>query len=232
MESSSPHTPNDIALHPYAMDGASVYVDNGAPLPETYGDHRLTIMARDPSTIFTYWEIAPWGFDELRARFGSALDHAEQILRVFDVSDIPDGDLSHAPYFDFPVHHSAMQCYVTIPRPGRRHLFELGFRLSDGTFASLLRSNIVLLPHGRVSDQLDAQWMAVRAEYEAWEKIFQTTDIGRGSAEFSRQMAQRWQFLKSIFSWPVPPSSMMQMPSSMPSSMPTSLPGSRSHTHE
>jgi hypothetical protein len=181
-------------------------------------------MARDPSTIFVYWDVQAERFDPLRQEWGRKLDQAVTVLRVFDVTDHPKNNGTAAPFFDVEVSQDARQSYVKLPQPGRRHQIELGLRLPDGTFISILSSNVVLVPNGRVSDDVDAQWVSIRsqAEYEAWEKVLHNVDLGRGSADFSRQMTQRWQFLKSVFSMGVAPSSMPHMPSSLPSSLPSS----------
>jgi hypothetical protein len=152
------------------------------------------------------------------------------VLRVFDVTDHPQDNGAAVPFFDVEISQDMRQYYVDLPQPGRRHYIEFGLRLPNGTFLSLLTSNSVVVPNGRLSDDVDAKWVSVRSqeEYEAWEKVLHNVDLGRGSADFSRQMAQRWQFLKSVFSMGVAPSSMPHMPSSMPSSMPTSLPSSKS----
>jgi hypothetical protein len=205
MESSGEH------IKPYTPepgDAGSVFIDNGTPLPDTYGDNCLVIMARDPRTIFVYWDVQAERFEPLRKDWGHKLDQAVTVLRVYDVTDQPK--TPETSFFDLEVSQDARQSYVKLPQPGRRHMIEFGLRLPDGTFISILSSNVVLVPNGRVSDDIDAKWVSVRSaqEYEAWEKVLQNVDLGRGSADFSRQMAQRWQFLKSVFSMGVAPSSM------------------------
>ena len=39
-------------------DQASVYLDYGPPLPETYNQDTIVTMIRDPECIFTYWELS------------------------------------------------------------------------------------------------------------------------------------------------------------------------------
>jgi len=212
-----PHTPSP-------GDAVSVFIDSGAPLPDTYGDNCLVMMARDPRTLFVYWDVQPARFEPLRQEWGHQLDQAVMVLRVFDITGRAEDQWAAAPFFDVDIAHDMRQYYVNLPQTGRQHRIELGLRLPGGAFISILSSNVVLLPNGQVSDDGDAKWMAVRSveEYEAWEKVLHNVDLGRGSADFSRQMAQRWQFLKAVFSLSPLPSSFTQMPSSMPSSLPSS----------
>jgi hypothetical protein len=214
MESSGanlqPHNPNP-------GDPVSVFIDSGAPLPETYGDNCLVIMPRDPRTLFVYWDIQPSRFEPLRKEWGEGLNQSVTVLRVFDMTDHPVNGGVSAPFFDVEIDTNVQKWYVSVPHPGRNYKVEFGLRLTNNTFISILTSNMVIVPNGFVSDDVDAQWVTVRTaeELEAWEKVLHNVDISRGSAEFSRQMAQRWQFLKSVFSMGIHPSS---MPSSLPNS--------------
>jgi hypothetical protein len=190
----------------------------------------VVVLVRDPTCLFAYWELQNDRIDALRQQWGSALDGSIFVLRVFDVTDAGESGWADAPSFDIDLPQGVEQWYVTVPRPSRRHRLEIGWRLADGRFVSIVTSNMVLTPLGRVSDQVDAKWVAVRhsVEYAEWEKIMQSTEVGRGSAEFSKSMAQRWQFLKSVFSLSFPPSSHTVGISSLPSSMPSSRSGSGS----
>jgi len=197
-----------------------VFSDYPTSLPDSYGDHHVVILVRDPSCLFAYWELQSSRMDHLRGEWGAALDGAAFVLRVFDVTETAEDRWSQAPSFDIDLPYGAAAWYIPLSRPARRHRVEIGWRLKDGRFVSIVTSNVVLLPLGRVSDEVDAQWVAVRmsAEYAEWEKIMQSTEVGRGSAEFSKTMAQRWQFLKSVFSLSFPPSSHSIGVSSLPSS--------------
>lgn len=42
-------------------------------VPESYGESRVRIVARDPQTLFAYWELAPGALAELRRELGSRL---------------------------------------------------------------------------------------------------------------------------------------------------------------
>src|SRR5262249_10789289 len=151
-----------------------------------------------------YWDVQPARFDPLHQEWGAQLDQAVTVLRVFDITGRASEDWAAAPFFDLEITADMRQYYIHLPQSGHQYRVELGLRLPNGLFISILSSNVILLPSGSVSDDVDAQWMKVHSkeEVEEWEKILHNVDIGRGSAEFSRQMAQRWQFLKAVFSIP------------------------------
>jgi hypothetical protein len=119
-------------------------------------------------------------------------------LRVYDVTGTEGVPQAHS-HFDVEVSFDARRWYVQVPQPGRQYVVDLGFRFPDGLFLLLLRSNRISLPAGIVSNQTDSRWMIVNVE--EWEKMFEVSEhFSRGSAEVAKMMAQRWEFLRSVFS--------------------------------
>ena len=131
-------------------------------------------------------------------------DKAALVLRVYDLGESPQTPLDSASFFDVEVQKFARQWYVQVPVSGHVYVADLGLRWPDRKFVSLFRSNLIRQPAGRVSDQIDSQWMSVGLETEAWEQMARMA-IGAGSskggsAEVSPAMALRWEFLRSVFS--------------------------------
>lgn len=170
------------------------------PLPESYGDNRLVIMARDPLCLFAYWEATLERFETLKRDVGEEIwQKGQAVLKVYDVTDV-NGNSGLAKFsFDVSITYDARQWYIHLPERGRQYVVELGFRFPDGRFLVLLKSNTVRLPQGVVSTQTDSQWMIVNVDQ--WEKMFEVgTNTARGSVEIAQMMAQRWEFLKAVFS--------------------------------
>ncbi len=194
--------PRDQEGAKFAINSPELSVERGDPLPDSYGDNRLVVLARDPFWFFTYWEITPDRIQEVRHQYGADVwEKSQVILRVYDTtSNGGNGGAAHR-FFDIPVTLEARQWYVQVPESGRTYQVEFGLRLPDGRFISLLQSNRITLPGGRVSDQTDAEWLAVNAS--EWEQMLQahgTRSRAQGSAEAAKEMAQRWEFLRSVFS--------------------------------
>jgi len=203
---SSPTSSPDPQKGKFAID-AEFSPDGGGALPESYGDNRLVILPRDPLWFFAYWELTQDRADSARRDFGADVwDKAALILRVFDVTESELDGTGAAPSFDVEIQKQAREWYVKVEKSGRIYLVDLGLRLPDGRFISLLRSNRIRLPVGRISDKTDSQWMAVGVTEQAqWNKFLESSagfekSSGGGSAEISRGMAQRWEFLRSVFS--------------------------------
>ncbi len=183
-----------------------ISLDGSGPLPDWYGDNRLVILPRDPLCFFAYWEITHERAEKVRQQFGlDVWDRAALVLRVYDVSESDSSTV----FFDSEINKQARQWYVRVTQPGRTYVVDLGLRLPDGTFISLIHSNKITLPFGRVSEKTDSQWMAVGAgpnpHEKEWERVMDVSggvadNLGKGSTEIAKSMAQRWEFLKSVFS--------------------------------
>ncbi|MFA5976245.1 MAG: DUF4912 domain-containing protein [Elusimicrobiota bacterium] len=223
--SSSNFISDDNAEREKFLVDADVSVECGAPLPENYGDDRLIILPRDPNWFFAYWEITPERANQIRREHGSDIwENATLVMRVYDLSSTSDRTET-ASYFDVELNKQSRQWYVKVEKSGRFYIVDLGLRWPDGRFISILRSNCIQLPMGRVSDITDAEWMSVTGmimTQEEWDRLLTVSVVGpgssgHGSAEFAKSMAQRWEFLKSVFSaswfssppggWPSSPSS-------------------------
>ncbi|OGR90156.1 MAG: hypothetical protein A2992_01340 [Elusimicrobia bacterium RIFCSPLOWO2_01_FULL_59_12] len=189
----------DQELGKFIIDGTDTLLEPGKPLPDTYGDNCLVIMPRDPLCLFAYWEATADRLDALRDQAGrETWQTGQATLRVYDVTGAGEGLDRASRFFDIAISYDARRWYIHVPEPGRNWVVELGFKFPDGRFLVLLRSNRIALPGGAVSSQTDSRWMIVNME--AWEKMFEVTPHSAGSAEVAKMMAQRWEFLKSVFS--------------------------------
>ncbi len=171
------------------------YIERGPELPQSYGVTRLVILPRDPRWIHCYWEIASYTWQEIERTVGGAARSSGRPVIRFFTSD-------ESKFFDVPVHIDARNWYIQMPEGGGFWVAEIGLVLPDGRFVRLARSNQIKMPSGQVSNVLDEKWGIVKAE---WERLFQLSGggkLGAGSLEITKMLAQRWEFLKSISSWP------------------------------
>jgi len=103
-------------------------------------------------------------------------------------------------YFDVLVMLEEGSWYVHVQEAGRSYCCELGLILPSGDFLGIVKSNIVALPPGRVSEVMDEKWMAVSGDFEKLLQLSGVEYIGKGSGEVAKSLAQRWEMLRSVFS--------------------------------
>jgi len=108
------------------------------PLPARYGEDRVTLLVRDPETLFAYWELTPQAMERACRDQGCPPEALTPLLRLHDLSQT-------GPPEEVAVGH-AESWYLHVGRPGHRFQAELGFRGPGGRFTPISRSNLVATP--------------------------------------------------------------------------------------
>ncbi|MBN1383883.1 MAG: DUF4912 domain-containing protein [Elusimicrobia bacterium] len=180
----------------------AVYVDTGYPIPERYNEDRLIILPRDPHWIFAYWDLADRTVQKTRKKYGKDIFESSRFaLRLHDITGIKkfSGSNSHS-YKEIIINNTARSWYIDVENPGKKYCVQLGLKTKDGRFISLLISNSIVMPTGRVSDVIDEQWMLIFEDYEKLLKLSGIDKIGAGSLDMAKLLAKRWEFLGAISS--------------------------------
>lgn len=165
------------------------------PLPEGYGETMAAMLPRDANWMFVYWEITGATKARIARENGPDIfEKARQVLRVHNVSNPAGG------HFDVPVMFDAGSWYVHVQDAGRSYCGELGLVTKAGAFVGIVKSNTAELPHGKVSEVTDGQWMAVSSDFDKLLQLSGVEYIGKGSGEVAKSLAQRWEMLRAVFS--------------------------------
>jgi len=127
-------------------------------LPQTYGQDKITLLVRDPSWIFCYWELTPGALDKLRGKF-SDFPEARFVLRVYDVTNVEFNGANSNGNFDITISSYATSWYINTEGADRSWCVDLGLLFPDGRFVTILRSNIVHTPRQEASHLRDEDWM-------------------------------------------------------------------------
>ncbi len=133
-------------------------------LPAGYDEDRITLMARDPSLTYAYWEATPERLEKERSWFGMA---SELVVRIYDITGVQFDGRNALGYFDQNVAEPTGSWYFETGRPGHSFCADLGIRAPEGRFLTLARSNYITMPRDGVSDVIDEEWML--ADEEFWQ---------------------------------------------------------------
>ncbi len=161
----------------------AAHVERPAELPQNYGDNLIYFMVRDPAWAYAYWELQPHYVENARKRLGGTWDEICTILRVFDITE-----KGHVTFQDLYLGGITNHWYVNT-QPNRSYFVEIGLLHKDGRFASLAKSNPVLMPRSQMSDVLDEQWMDID-----FDKVYALSggfDPGKSSMEVRRMMEEK-----------------------------------------
>lgn len=134
-------------------------------LPLNYNETIITLMARDPETVYAYWEVSEERKNNLKQTYGSKWDNSTLVIRLYDVTglDYFNGNNANS-YFDEVINDHADNWYMHIGAPDRILCADLGRKLDDDTFVTIVRSNYVHTPRNAISDKVDSKWMLVTAD--------------------------------------------------------------------
>ncbi len=128
-------------------------------LPSGYGRDRMVLMVRDPWWLYTYWEVRQETVEKLKSELKEDFFKASRVLRVYDVTNIIFNGANANRFFDIGVHEFANNWYIDVAGPGRSWCVDLGLKLPDGRFVTILRSNVVQTPLDGPSWITDEEWM-------------------------------------------------------------------------
>jgi len=128
-------------------------------LPSRYEQDKMALLVRDPWWLYTYWELKQGTVEKLKSELKDEFYKAKRILRVYDVTDIIFNGLNANRFFDIEIHEFANNWYIDAGGPGRSWCVDLGLRLSNGKFITILRSNVVQTPLDGPSWVTDEEWM-------------------------------------------------------------------------
>ncbi|MFZ5595431.1 MAG: DUF4912 domain-containing protein [Bacillota bacterium] len=135
-------------------------------LPGTYGIDRLVLMVRDPYWLYAYWEVTATKMEEISSKFDPAVwKSSKAALRVYDVTGIDfNGSNAHS-YFDYSLNENVDDWHIKVHGANRSYCVDMGRLFPDGSFITILRSNIVTTPRDMLSDRLDEEWMWIEGLY-------------------------------------------------------------------
>lgn len=120
--------------------------------PETYGIDEMALLARDPWTLFCWWEATSSSVAIARAQVGG---QGALVLRLLVSSpDAPPQTLD----VDLGWHHGRR--YLGAPRSGATVISAIGVRASDGRFAVIARAPRCTVPPGAPTEG-PVEWMEV-----------------------------------------------------------------------
>ncbi len=114
--------------------------------PRTWQTNRLTLLVRDPTSIFAYWEINDQRKRLLCEHFQRSWESFPMFIRLHDVTDIIfDGYNAHLTR-TVGIHHKADNWYFHDLKPGRRYIADITTLNSQDKFFTIIRSSVVGTP--------------------------------------------------------------------------------------
>ena len=167
---------------PSAPPPQPAFVDRGAPIPLHYGQDRVTLLVRDPNSLYAFWELEGPRRAEIAQRHGPDIfRRGSWVLRIHN-------DADNEP-LDVPVVPESCNWYLSVA-DDRGYVVELGLAV-DGGFIGLARSNHVRTPRSGVSADTSTEWMLVEDEFRRVVKL-SASEAPKVGGRFADTLAERF----------------------------------------
>ncbi|HEX7714179.1 MAG TPA: DUF4912 domain-containing protein [Bacillota bacterium] len=181
--------PNLTPPLPKHLTGVATYEAYEPEIPQNYNDTRIVLMVRDPYWLYAYWNTNQYTREQISKTMRN-WDQLRLMLRVYDITDIDFNGNNSNYYFDIELSHEANNWYIHVGKPNRTFCVDLGFIQENGSFFTIIRSNIVTTPRDNISDVIDEEWMVIEEDFQ---KLYRLTGggIGKSSAELVESLLKR-----------------------------------------
>jgi hypothetical protein len=110
------------------------------------GKSRIVGMARDPWTIFTYWEVDEPRKDMIARHYRTSWDELPLYLCLYDVTDCWFHGYNAPLVKQFRVGSDTDNWYIHDVSPNRKYVLDLATTSMQDRLFSILRSNVITLP--------------------------------------------------------------------------------------
>ncbi|THB63751.1 MAG: DUF4912 domain-containing protein [Spirochaetaceae bacterium] len=127
---------------------AGDYGEELIDIPDRYNETRITLLLRDPSWAFCYWDINDTYLAELADEHGKAVTGLT--LHVVEVACCVDNQDTVVDSFDVPVFIDDLNWYINLPNRDSFYRVRLMLQLEDSEVL-LAESNAIQVPSGTLA---------------------------------------------------------------------------------
>ncbi|WP_269538681.1 DUF4912 domain-containing protein [Cerasicoccus fimbriatus] len=128
--------------------------------------HYLAFVPIKAGLAYLHWSLDKAAIDALQAEEGDKWNGAQQTLRLYDVSWIDFNGMNAHSQFDINVSGLTGNYYWSTDRIERYFIAEAGFRLRDGRYRALARSQTVFMDRAHRSGQSSTRGMYVGGRFD------------------------------------------------------------------
>ncbi len=147
----APSSAYKISAHPVVgtTNDSSEREPLPSPLPHSYGTETLTLLVRDPQTIFAFWDI-DWqsAFRDLEPKTERKIH-----LRLLDASGVEQSLTK--------VESMAGNCLINVPRAASAYRGEIGHYDVRDVWNCVAKSEVVMTPPETFDESADADFVTV-----------------------------------------------------------------------
>ena len=137
--------------------------DLGQHFPLGPQGNLVTLSMVQPHLGFVYWKLQKESVESLSDIYKERFHGSRLVLRIYDITDIDFNGWNAHYFFDIDIHGLSGNYYFPLDQTGRFFLAEVGFRLHDGHFHAMKRSQTVHFVNDHVTNQFHYNGLFVRS---------------------------------------------------------------------
>ncbi|MDP4094162.1 MAG: DUF4912 domain-containing protein [Bacillota bacterium] len=124
-------------------------------LPLDYQDNKVTLLAKDPSCLYAYWDLSGNRKENFCHEFGNDIwEKSVPVLKVINVSRNKS--------FNIRINDFSSNWYIYVDEPDCLYTAEIGRVVSERYFINLASSNYAAAPRNTVSSNSNALFVDYR----------------------------------------------------------------------
>ena len=162
-----------------AEAGATKIQEEPGELPRSYGQPIIFAIARDPRTLFVYWDL------DWPTIFATAEPHDRKVLlRVYDSGGMQESELEVEPM--------AGSCSVSVSQPRASYHVEVGYFQPENVWNSLGRSVDVTMPPDAIADGSEVDIVTVPFHL-SFQRMIDAFRVSKNDGEALTELVSRLQ---------------------------------------
>jgi len=134
----------------------------GFQIPDNYHENRLSILPKDPYSIFAYWELTGDTRSIATLHFQRSWEEMSFTARIYDTTGVLHFDGFNASWQEIELHPMANNWYFEHLTPGHYYCVEIGVKDGNGNFLPLIRSNTAVTPRDKAGP------LRVKKQQQGW----------------------------------------------------------------
>ncbi len=127
---------------------------------------RVVLLVRDAYWLHVYWEITRGTVQRAQVALADKWHGAQPMLRIVRMDDDGSANAIENIYRDIPIHGGVNNWYIDVSDPPSVFRAVLGYKMIDGRFHQISKSNTVTTPLPNGQTAFDAHWSDVAKDYE------------------------------------------------------------------
>jgi len=130
-------------------------------LPSSYNSTKITLLTQSPHCLYAYWEISKASYSKIKKQLGRYFKDVNFFLRVYelDSKDFPKSKINSA--FDITITSTQRKHYINLSTNNTKYRVDIGYKIKNGFFQKIARSNSVSSQREGYANNQDLQWLSV-----------------------------------------------------------------------